>query len=151
MLCTHFHYISFESLSICDRLIEMEKKLVYLLFQILIQTSKKFVWISTTTKQVDSTPKLRAIDKYPELKVIHLWMQAWWSQQYYTNWEDFLYSGLQAAIWPWILKYWRLICAIYCKDVHWQEVALFFRRFDWYIYILGIQCVARLQAECFRL
>lgn len=29
------------------------------------------------TKQADSTPKLGSVDKYPELKPIHLWIQAW--------------------------------------------------------------------------
>lgn len=30
----------------------------------LIQTPKRFVWISTMTEQVDSTPKLGTVDKY---------------------------------------------------------------------------------------
>lgn len=29
------------------------------------------------TEQVDSTPKFGTVDKYPELKLIHLRIQAW--------------------------------------------------------------------------
>lgn len=46
--------------------------MVYLIFQTLIQTSKKFVWISTTAEQADSTPKLGTVVKYPESN--YLWI-----------------------------------------------------------------------------
>lgn len=50
----------------------------YLLFQTLIQTSKKIVWVSATvTEQAASTPKFGTADKHPEPKPIYLWIQAW--------------------------------------------------------------------------